>query len=90
MLLRCHGANNTDVCYDSLGAYLLFYLCAGTGRIIQKRVGGGGGGGGIGNLGRVYKKKNLELDKREDKVGREKKGPTLHLGLIWRVFAKIG
>ena len=42
MLLRCHGANNTDVCYDSLGAYLLFYLCAG--RIIQKRVGGGGGG----------------------------------------------
>ena len=56
MLLRCHGANNTDVCYDSLGAYLLFYLCAG--RIRQKRV-GGGGGGGIGNLGRVYKKKKI-------------------------------
>ena len=57
MLLRCHGANNTDVCYDSLGAYLLFYLCAG--RIIQKRVGGGGRGGdrepGVG----IQKKKNL-------------------------------
>ena len=55
MLLRCHGANNTDVCYDSLGAYLLFYLCAG--RIIQKRVGWGGGDRepGVG----IQKKKNL-------------------------------